>query len=101
MRYTAGDVFIRNYGNVNYMCLLMSRDLEKTTGKFVWTATMLPIANHAERDRYQLHGGSTTVYYDEDLLNLKYIGRLVFFDDEPAMYKPEIVQCDGGEGDDQ
>jgi hypothetical protein len=69
--YRVGDVFIRTYNNVKWLCILVSRDYNKTYKKYVWKSTMNVIYNTSE-----LFGGENTGYYEEDLEQLQYIGNV-------------------------
>ena len=75
-KYTVGDMFLRNYCGIGHICILLSKDLESWSTVPVWRSTMCPIFTDGS-----LGGGADTYYYDEDLNNLKYIGRLSYSKD--------------------
>lgn len=78
-KYTVGDVFIRNYNGIDWLCILLSRDFESDPhNKYVWRSTMMSIFESG------LAGGKTTEYYEEDLDGFVYIGR-VFVNKERAL----------------
>lgn len=70
-KYAVGDAFVRNYDGVNWLCILMSRDFEKSSNRMVWQSTMLMLF-----DDGSLGGGSTTGYYEEDLDGLISLGAI-------------------------
>lgn len=70
-KYTVGDVFIRNYNGVDWLCILTSRDFEKEPhNRMVWQSTMLMMFDSG------LGGGKSTEYYEEDLDGLIQVGRV-------------------------
>lgn len=90
-KYEVGDIFIRTYNGIDWLCILMSRDYEKSHNRFVWRSAMLMMLDG------DLGGGKPTEYYEEDLDNMIKVGRMCVYREYPK-HSVDLAGSDSNKG---